>query len=102
MPGTVGNTRATPGQRVAPAATRALRASGRDALFLFSEMDTNGDGVLQLHELRAGFERIFGSESVELRDIEDMFAQLDLLFEQLVLRLLLILWRVCFSCFKYK
>lgn len=44
----------------------------------FRDMDSNGDGVLELHEVRAGFERVFGSGSAELHDIDDVFTQLDL------------------------
>lgn len=45
---------------------------------VFREMDENGDGVLQLREVRAGFERIFGKGSAQLRDVDEMFERLDL------------------------
>jgi len=44
----------------------------------FSEMDTNGDGVLELHEVKASFERAFGCDSAEYRGVDEMFARLDL------------------------
>jgi len=50
----------------------------RDVHRVFSEMDTNGDGVLELQEVRSGFEKIFGEGSEELRDLERMFERLDL------------------------
>jgi len=43
---------------------------------VFREMDTNGDGVLQLHEVRAGFERLFGD--VNDGSIGELFTRLDL------------------------
>lgn len=45
---------------------------------VFCEMDTNGDGVLQLHEIKLGFEALYGKESPEGQDVERMFARLDL------------------------
>lgn len=45
---------------------------------VFSEMDTNGDGVLQLDEMRHGFEKVYGKDSEILQEIEDLFLQLDL------------------------
>lgn len=44
----------------------------------FSEMDTNGDGVLELHEVREGFQKFFGKESAQVKDVEQVFARLDL------------------------
>uniref|UniRef100_A0A7S2L2Z8 Non-specific serine/threonine protein kinase n=1 Tax=Zooxanthella nutricula TaxID=1333877 RepID=A0A7S2L2Z8_9DINO len=44
---------------------------------VFSDMDTNGDGVLELAEVHAGFERLFGPGSPELRDIDEVFSRLD-------------------------
>lgn len=44
---------------------------------VFCEMDTNGDGVLQLPELVAGFERVFGPGSAELYNLPQMFDKLD-------------------------
>jgi len=45
---------------------------------VFLEMDTNGDGVLELHEFRDGFNRIFGKESQQVQDLEKVFMSLDL------------------------
>eukprot|EP00440_Ansanella_granifera_P062871 gb/GFBE01068174.1/.p1 GENE.gb/GFBE01068174.1/~~gb/GFBE01068174.1/.p1 ORF type:complete len:623 (+),score=141.17 gb/GFBE01068174.1/:1-1869(+) len=50
----------------------------RDVHKVFREMDTNGDGVLQLHEMKSGFEKIFGANSKQTQDIEQMFRNLDL------------------------
>lgn len=50
----------------------------RDVYEVFREMDTNGDGVLELHELRSGFERFFGKRSEQAREVERLFASLDL------------------------
>jgi len=44
----------------------------------FNAMDTNGDGVLELHEVRASFEQAFGRDSEEFRGVDEMFARLDL------------------------
>lgn len=41
-------------------------------------MDTNGDGVLELHEVREGFQKFFGKESAQVKDVEQVFARLDL------------------------
>lgn len=45
---------------------------------VFSDMDLNGDGVLELHEVKAGFEKIYGKNSEIIKDVEAMFARLDL------------------------
>lgn len=45
---------------------------------IFAEMDTNGDGTLDLQEVKAGFERLFGVDSDEARQVEEMFEKLDL------------------------
>jgi len=50
----------------------------QDLQNVFSDMDTNGDGVLELREVRTGFEKIFGGSSEVLKDIEEMFKRLDL------------------------
>lgn len=50
----------------------------KDIHHVFCELDTNGDGVLELCEMRAGFEAIYGKSSAEAREIEDLFKVLDL------------------------
>jgi len=45
---------------------------------VFSEMDENGDGVLELREVKQGFEQIFGKHSEQYKGVEDMFSRLDL------------------------
>eukprot|EP00747_Dinoflagellata_sp_TGD_P031992 gnl/TRDRNA2_/TRDRNA2_135669_c2_seq1.p1 gnl/TRDRNA2_/TRDRNA2_135669_c2~~gnl/TRDRNA2_/TRDRNA2_135669_c2_seq1.p1 ORF type:complete len:567 (+),score=140.64 gnl/TRDRNA2_/TRDRNA2_135669_c2_seq1:48-1703(+) len=45
---------------------------------VFSELDTNGDGVLELHEVKDGFRRIFGDDSKEYKEVDEMFQHLDL------------------------
>lgn len=45
---------------------------------VFAQMDTNGDGVLELGEVRNGFEQIFGPDSDQVREVEEMFKRLDL------------------------
>lgn len=63
---------------VASVARQLDHRSLRDVHRVFCEMDTNGDGVLELSEVKAGFERIFGKNSDQLRDVEEVFARLDL------------------------
>lgn len=50
----------------------------QDVQKVFSEMDTNSDGVLELREVRCAFEQIFGAGSEQVRGLEDMFSRLDL------------------------
>mmetsp|Transcript_8033 Transcript_8033/g.17411 ORF Transcript_8033/g.17411 Transcript_8033/m.17411 type:complete len:565 (+) Transcript_8033:125-1819(+) len=50
----------------------------RDVHKVFSDLDANGDGVLDVHEVRTGFKKIFGEKSEQLQGIEEMFASLDL------------------------
>lgn len=45
---------------------------------VFADMDTNGDGVLELHEVKRGFEKVFGADSDMVKDVERIFARLDL------------------------
>lgn len=45
---------------------------------VFAEMDTNGDGVLELHEVKRGFEKVFGADSDMVKDVDRIFARLDL------------------------
>merc|ERR1719373_470203 len=63
---------------VASVARQLDHRSLRDVHRVFCEMDANGDGVLELHEVKAGFERIFGKGSEQVRDVEQMFERLDL------------------------
>jgi len=63
---------------VASVARQLDHRSLRDVHTVFCEMDTNGDGVLELSEVKAGFKKIFGENSDELRDVEEVFARLDL------------------------
>lgn len=50
----------------------------RDVHRVFRDMDTNRDGVLQLQEVKAGFEKIFGKGSEHLKEVEEVFARLDI------------------------
>merc|ERR1719230_1493191 len=50
----------------------------RDVHKVFCDMDANGDGMLSLDEVRTGFTKIFGPDSEQVRDVEDMFRKLDL------------------------
>jgi len=63
---------------VASVARQLDHQSLRDVHRLFCELDTNGDGVLELKEVRAGFENIFGKGSEQLKDVEAIFSRLDL------------------------
>lgn len=63
---------------VASVARQLDHRSLRDVHRVFCDMDTNGDGVLELSEVKAGFEKIFGKGSKELDEVEEMFARLDL------------------------
>lgn len=50
----------------------------QDLYEVFCDMDANGDGVLDFHEVLRGFESAFGMDSEQLADLETMFARLDL------------------------
>mmetsp|Transcript_2590 Transcript_2590/g.7306 ORF Transcript_2590/g.7306 Transcript_2590/m.7306 type:complete len:617 (-) Transcript_2590:127-1977(-) len=63
---------------VASVARQLDHRSLRDVHKVFCEMDTNGDGVLELNEVKNGFEKIFGKDSKESREVEEMFKRLDL------------------------
>lgn len=63
---------------VALVARQLDHRSLRDVHRIFVEMDTNGDGVLELQELKAGFERIFGENSEQVKNVEEMFSRLDM------------------------
>merc|ERR1712190_538501 len=63
---------------VASVARQLDHRSLRDVHRVFCEMDANGDGVLELHEVKAGFEKIFGKGSEQLAGVDELFAKLDL------------------------
>merc|ERR1719277_151747 len=63
---------------VASVARQLDHRSLRDVHRVFSELDQNGDGVLEVHEIKAGFEKMCGASSEQLRDVEAMFSRLDL------------------------
>merc|ERR1719436_180923 len=63
---------------VASVARQLDHRSLRDVHRVFCEMDTNGDGVLELHEVKAGFQKIFGANSEQTKEVEEMFRRLDL------------------------
>merc|ERR1712113_621312 len=44
----------------------------------FCTLDTNGDGVLQLQEVQAGFARAFGDDLESIAEVDAMFERLDL------------------------
>mmetsp|Transcript_117292 Transcript_117292/g.373647 ORF Transcript_117292/g.373647 Transcript_117292/m.373647 type:complete len:644 (+) Transcript_117292:101-2032(+) len=45
---------------------------------VFSRLDTNGDGGLQIDEVRAGFLEVFGGSADNTEEVDEMFARLDL------------------------
>jgi len=45
---------------------------------VFRQLDANADGILELHEVKAGFQQIFGKGSAPLEEIEEMFVRLDI------------------------
>eukprot|EP00929_Paragymnodinium_shiwhaense_P014208 TRINITY_DN1220_c0_g2_i1.p1 TRINITY_DN1220_c0_g2~~TRINITY_DN1220_c0_g2_i1.p1 ORF type:complete len:1306 (+),score=188.72 TRINITY_DN1220_c0_g2_i1:446-3919(+) len=50
----------------------------QDVQHVFQDLDSNGDGVLELHELQTGFEIVFGASSNELERVEELFDAMDL------------------------
>lgn len=50
----------------------------RDLSQLFTELDTSGDGVLQLEEVREGFQRILGPNCPDKSKIDELFNAADL------------------------
>ena len=44
----------------------------------FSELDQDGDGAITFPEMRAGFERVFGTEALDFESLEEIFNSLDL------------------------
>jgi len=50
----------------------------QDVHKVFQEMDSNGDGVLELREVKYGFEKLYGADSEQLRGLEELFSRLDL------------------------
>lgn len=53
-------------------------SSLRDVHRVFAELDSNGDGVLSLKEVKDGFEKLYGANSPETQQVEEMFEKLDL------------------------
>jgi len=51
--------------------------SFKDVHQVFQEMDTNGDGVLDLNEMQAGFFKMNGNSGGPLADIPELFEKLD-------------------------
>jgi len=63
---------------VASVARQLDHNSLRDVHRVFSDMDENGDGVLELDEVKAGFQKILGDNSPDMLEIEAMFQKIDL------------------------
>lgn len=59
-------------------AQRLDHSSLEDIYQVFSGMDANGDGVLDLEEFSAGFQKVFGEGVDEVADVEAIFNRLDL------------------------
>eukprot|EP00929_Paragymnodinium_shiwhaense_P014207 TRINITY_DN1220_c0_g1_i1.p1 TRINITY_DN1220_c0_g1~~TRINITY_DN1220_c0_g1_i1.p1 ORF type:complete len:619 (+),score=151.36 TRINITY_DN1220_c0_g1_i1:237-2093(+) len=49
----------------------------RNVQSVFCELDTNSDGVLDLAEMRVGFQTVFG-ENMTVQEVDDIFSRLDL------------------------
>jgi len=63
---------------VASVARQVDHGSLRGIREVFCMLDSNGDGVLELDEVRAGFAEAFGSDSELLPNVSEMFSHLDL------------------------
>jgi len=50
----------------------------KDVHQVFKDLDTNGDGMLDLSEMQRGARAIFGSKCTELADVQEMFQKIDL------------------------
>jgi len=50
----------------------------KDVKQVFRQMDTNGDGMLDFQEIKAGFEKILGSDSCSTAELEEMFHRIDM------------------------
>lgn len=62
----------------ASVAQQLSRKGLKELQTVFKQLDTNGDGMLQLHEVRSGFEQMFGVGSAPLEEINEMFQRLDI------------------------
>lgn len=49
-----------------------------DQYRVFSKLDADGDGRLDFHEMKVGFEEAFGADSKEVTGAREMFARMDL------------------------
>jgi len=63
---------------VASAARQLDYHSLREIHAVFCQLDLNGDGFLDISELRSGFELVFGTDSKEALEVDDIFSRLDL------------------------
>jgi len=63
---------------VAAVARQLDHTSLRDVHRVFSELDTNNDGVLELEEVRTGFHKMCGADAPEIQEITDIFNSMDL------------------------
>eukprot|EP00929_Paragymnodinium_shiwhaense_P082432 TRINITY_DN43429_c1_g4_i2.p1 TRINITY_DN43429_c1_g4~~TRINITY_DN43429_c1_g4_i2.p1 ORF type:complete len:581 (+),score=86.71 TRINITY_DN43429_c1_g4_i2:156-1898(+) len=63
---------------VASVARQLDHRSLHDVHSVFRDMDANGDGLLELCEVKAGFEKLLGPESDHVKHVDTMFRQLDL------------------------